>query len=234
MWTLVVLQVEPWSDVVARLSEMGRGAERGALGLLFAVLVMFAGWGVATLVSRLVRGLLRRLRFDEGVRGILGGRVTARHEPAGVASWLIYWLVLAFTALLALELLGISLVGPIGDRLKEVVPRIVTSAVLFAVGSLIALVLGGLTRRFLESAGFRAARLQGQVVSAVLTGFAALLALEQLGFAAQFVMALGVVAAAATGLGLALAFGLGCRDLARDFVVEYLRSLDDEGPKRPD
>jgi hypothetical protein len=34
-------------------------------------------------------------------------------------------------------------------------------------------------------------------------------------------------------LGLALAFGLGCRDLARDFVVEYLRSLDRDEPPRP-
>ncbi len=234
MWTLVILQVEPWSDVLGRLGEMGRGAERGALGLLIAVVVMFVGWGVATLVSRLVRGLLRALKFDEGVRGLIGERAAARHEPADVAAWAIYWLVIGFTALLALEMLGFNLAASVGDRLNEVVPRIVTSAVLFAVGSLIAMLLGSVTRRFLETAGIRAARLQGQVVAVVLTGFAALLALEQLGFAAQFVMALGIVAVAAAGLGLALAFGLGCRELARDFVVEYLRSLDEEPPKRPD
>ena len=38
---------------------------------------------------------------------------------------------------------------------------------------------------------------------------------------------------AAVGLALGLAFGLGCRDLARDFVVEYLRSMDEQGPQRP-
>jgi hypothetical protein len=233
MWTLVILQVEPWSDVLARLGEMGRGAERGALGLLITVAVMFVGWGIATLISRLVRGLLRALKFDEGVRGLIGERAAARHEPAGVAAWAIYWLVIGFTALLAIEMLGINLAASVGDRLNEVVPRIVTSAVLFAVGSVVAMLLGSVTRRFLETAGIRAARLQSQVVAVVLTGFAALLALEQLGFAAQFVMALGIVAVAATGLGLALAFGLGCRELARDFVVEYLRSLDEEPPKRP-
>jgi hypothetical protein len=231
---MVVLQLQPWSDVFARLTAVGDGVERGALGLLFAIAVMFLGWGLATLLARLVRRLLRALRFDEGVRSLVGARAVARHEPAGVASWIVYWGILALTALLASELLGFSLAASVGDRLNEVVPRIVTSAVLFTVGSLVAMLLGGVTRRFLETAGMRAAKLQGQVVSAVLTGFAALLALEQLGFAAQFVMALGVVAAAATGLGLALAFGLGCRDLARDFVVEYLRSLDEEGPGRPE
>ena len=53
------------------------------------------------------------------------------------------------------------------------------------------------------------------------------------GFAAQFVMALGVVAVATAGLGLALAFGLGCRELARDFLVEYLRALEDSEPRPP-
>jgi hypothetical protein len=71
------------------------------------------------------------------------------------------------------------------------------------------------------------------VVTFVLVGFSALVALEQLGFAAQFVMAIGVVAAGATGLGLALAFGLGCRELARDFLVEYLRSLHEDPPRKP-
>ena len=60
-----------------------------------------------------------------------------------------------------------------------------------------------------------------------------LVALDQLGFAAQFVMALGVVAVATAGLGLALAFGLGCRELARDFLVEYLRALEDSEPRPP-
>jgi hypothetical protein len=156
-----------------------------------------------------------------------------RRDPAGIVAWALYWVVLTGAAMLALEVLGFSLAASVADRLAEVVPRIVTSAFLFAVGALIALALGGITRRFLVSADVRAARFMGQVVSAVLTGIAALLALDQLGFAAQFVMAVGIAAVASAGVGLALAFGLGCRDLARDFLVEYLRSLEDDGPQRP-
>ncbi len=233
MSRMMLIGSEPWSSLLTRLEELARASGQGATNVIAAVVVMLLGWGIAAIVSRVVRSLLRAARFDDGVRRVLGPRSTSRHEPAGVAAWIAYWTVMAGTALMALEVLGYSLAGSVASRLGEVLPRIVTSAVLFAVGSLIALLIGNIVRRFLESADIRAARLQGQVISAVLTGFAALLALEQLGFAAQFVMGVGIVAVAATGLGLALAFGLGCRELARDFLVEYLRSLEDDGPKRP-
>ncbi len=233
MWTMLVLQADAWTTLLARLEVLARGAGQGAVAFVAALVVLLAGWGLGAVSARIVRGLLRALRFDEGVRRLLGLRDTVRHEPTAVAGWAVYWLVIAGAAMLALETLGFSLATSVADRLGEVVPRIMAAAVIFTVGVLVALLAGGVTRRFLESAEIRAARFQGQVVTAVLTGFSALLALEQLGFAAQFVMAVGVVAVAAAGLGLALAFGLGCRDLARDFLVEYVRSLDDEQAKPP-
>lgn len=234
MLNMVILQADPWSSAIERLGDLGRGAERGALGLGLALLVMIVGWAIAALLSHLLRGVLRALKFDEGVGRVIGSRATARHEPAQLAAWAMYWLVVTGTAVIALDTLGLRIGESVVQRLATVVPGILTSAVLFAVGSLIAMLAGDITRRFLKSAEIRAARFQGQVVTAVLTGFAALLALEQLGFAAQFVIALGIVGVSAAGLALALAFGLGCRDLARDFLVEYLRSLDDEKTSRPE
>lgn len=233
MLTLFVLQSQPWSDLAARLGVLGASASEAGVAVAVALVVVLVGWAIATLLARLVRGLLRALRFDDAMRRVAGPRASARHKPADIAGWAIYWTVLACAVLLAFDMLGYDLAASVAARLGEVMPRIVTSALLFVAGGLVALLVGGVTRRFLESGEIRAAKFQGQVVTAVLTGFAALLALEQLGFAAQFVMALGVIAVAAAGLGLALAFGLGCRELARDFLVEYLRSLDDEGPKRP-
>jgi small-conductance mechanosensitive channel len=131
---------------------------------------------------------------------------------------------------LAFDTLGFELSLAVGERLRDVLPRVLASALLLVAGVLAAMALGALTRRFFDSAGLRGGRLRGQLVTATFTLFAALLALEQLGFAAQFVMAVGVVAVAALGLAAGLAFGLGCRDLARDFVVEYLRSIDEERP----
>lgn len=233
MMALVILQAEAWSAALARVRDLLSGVESHALDAGIALIVMLAGWLVAALLRRVVGGVLAWMRFDQAMLQMRGPR-GGRHSPARVAGWAVYWVVLACAAVVALDALGLRVGDSVSERLASVVPGIVTSAVLFVVGSLVAMLAGSLTRRLLETAEIRGAQLQGQVVAAVLTAFAALLALEQLGLAAQFVIALGIVAVGAVGLALALAFGLGCRDLARDFLVEYLRSLDDERASRPE
>lgn len=233
MLALILVASEPWSRLTERWSELAAASGRGVLALLIAIGVLLLGWLVARVVVALVRWLLRTLRFDAGVRRLLGPRVTGRHEPTLVAGRVVSGVVMAAASMLALETLGLRLAAPVAERLSDVVPRIVTAAVIFAVGFFFAKLISRVTRRFLESADVRGARLQSQIVSIVLSGFAVLLALEQLGFAAQFVMAIGIAAVAAAGLGLALAFGLGCRELARDFVIEYLRSFERESPDKP-
>jgi hypothetical protein len=230
----MILQFQPWDDLVARVGELLSGAGAGALSFLLAVAVALVGWLAAAVVRRASLALLRAARFNEGVRGLVGeGGALPMHEPAGVASWMLYWMVLVTAVLFAIDSMGFELVAAVSLRLRDAVPRVVAASVLMTAGMVAAILLGAVTRRSFESAGIRGAAVRGQVVAALVLGFAALVALEQLGFATQFVMGIGITVVAAAGLALGLAFGLGCRELARDFVVEYLRSLEAEEPKRP-
>ena len=140
---------------------------------------------------------------------------------------------LPVTAMAAADVLGLDLTVSVGDRLRDVLPRVAAATIELVIGILLAMMLGAVTRRVFETARVRGSRVRGQIVTVVLSAFAVLLALEQLGLAAAFIMALGITAMAAVGLAGALAFGLGCRDLARDFIVEYLRSSGDDLPRRP-
>jgi hypothetical protein len=227
-----ILASQAWDDLMARLDGLFSGATEGVFAFLLALLVGLVGWAVAAIVATLVRLLLRALRFNEGVRGLAGGG-TRGQEPAALAAWGIYWGLIAVALILALDTMGLRLAEAVTVRLGEVLPRIVAAGFLLAIGVLVAMLLGALTRRFFDTAGLRGGRLRGQAVTVVLTGFAVLVALEQLGLAAQFVMAIGLIVLAAVGLALGLAFGLGCRELARDFVIEYLRSMEEQGPQRP-
>jgi small-conductance mechanosensitive channel len=229
MWSAQISGVTPLQHLMDRVQAMWLSLEEGSMDAALAVVVALVGWGLALLLAWITLRVLRALRFNQGVKTLLqreGDPLPL--EPAAIGSWAVYWTVVVVGLLLAFDTLGFDLSAPVADRLRDVLPRIVVATVLLIAGVLLAMLLGSLTQRVFSSGGMAGARLRCQVVTAVLTGCAALLALEQLGFAAQFVVAVGVIVVGALGLALGLAFGLGCRDLARDFVVEYLRSMEEE------
>jgi hypothetical protein len=234
MLASVILQTQTLSTVWERLRVLLVNAGLSALDFGLALVIGLIGWLLARLLARATLAALRALHFNEGLRRVgepPGGR--EGWEPAALAAWGVYWLVLLLTALLVADVLGLNLTVSIGDRLRDVLPRVAAATLELVIGILIAMGLGHVTRRVFETAGVRGSRLRGQIVTIVLSGFAVLLALEQLGLAATFIMALGITAMAAVGFAAALAFGLGCKDLARDFIVEYLRSVGEETPRRP-
>lgn len=231
MIAALLLRTLAWDDLRARLDTLFEQSQWGFVDLVLALLVLLVGWLVARLVGGLVRWLLKASHFDGAVRRLLGS--SAGPEPSAVAAWLVSATLLAVTVILALDVLGFELGMLLTERLADVLPRLVAAAVLLAIGMLMATLLGSITRRAVESSGIRGARWRGQLVAGVVTTFAVLLALEQLGIAAQFVLALVIVVLSGAALALGLAFGLGCRDLARDFVIEFLRSHEDDGPRRP-
>jgi len=221
------------SDTFDRMRSLLEGWQHDLLDLLIALVVVALTWAIAVLLSRLVRALLRALHFNSGMHAMLEARTADAREPAAFVAWIVYWTVIIGGLIFAFDVLGLSLGESLAARMEDILPRVLTAAILLVAGVFAAMALGAFTRRFFQSAGLRGARIRGQVVSVVFTFVAVLLALEQLGFAAQFVMGVGLVLAGAAGLALALAVGLGCRDLVRDFVVEYLRSIEEERPNRP-
>jgi len=229
---LVLLQFTSLEDLGQRVVTLLSSAGLWALDALVAVLIAFIGWGVARLVAGGVRWLLHAARFNDGMRRLLGD-VPLRYEPTALVAWAVQWTIVLLTVMLCADVLGFDLTRSVSERLADIMPRVIAATIVLVVGIALAMVLGAFTRRLFESAGFRGAAIRGRVVTIVLSAFAMLLALEQLGLAAQLIVALGVTTVAAAGLAFALAFGLGCRDLARDFVVEMLRSLEDESPQRP-
>lgn len=224
----ILLQLPANGDWSGRLTALAAATRETLIGFVVLVAILLAGWLIAFAVSRLVKLVLRLLRFNDGMRGLVGHPILGAHEPAAIAAWAVYWLLLLATLVVAFDALGLDVGSPLAARLRDVLPRVLAATVLLSGGAVAAMLMGAFTRRFFDGAGLPGGKLRGQGVTVVLTFFAVLLAIEQLGFAVQFVMAIGVVIAAMAGLALALAFGLGCRDLARDFLIEYLRTLEDD------
>jgi hypothetical protein len=92
-------------------------------------------------------------------------------------------------------------------------------------GLFVATLLSNIVKTAANNAGLSQTKILGKTVEAVVVIFTIAIALEQLGIAAKIIELSITIILASLGLGLALAFGLGCRDLAGKFVSEFVDNL---------
>lgn len=213
----------------AQLQETLVAVSGGLVIFLIAVVVAFLGWLVALALSRGIQGLLFLVGIDAPLAKLqTPNRTRSVIYPSRIAGYLVFWSTFLAGSIVALRVLGLDLIPSVTARLQDVVPRALTCAMVLIAGIPMAIGAARLFNSLVPVPAMGTGRLRYQITASVLIGFVVLLALEQLGLAAQLVLAIAVAAVGAAGLALALAFGLGCRDLARDLIVEYLRASEND------
>lgn len=193
--------------------------------LFGALALLLIGWLVARLVQFVIGGLLRRLRLDllterVGVSRLLSN---AGLDPSAsnLLARLAYWLILFVFVLAAAESLGLVGIAEMLNRLVAYLPNVLAAALILLLGSLIAQVLGDALGKMATQAGVAAGGVLGQAVRYTLLVFAIILALDQLGIQTSLLTIAASTLLIATALALALAFGLGSRDLARNIMAGF-------------
>lgn len=190
--------------------------------LVSALAVILVGLILAWTAGALAVAVFRLLRLDQRMEGIWIQRFWnrgVRTPPSKALARFISYCCLAGALLLAVRVLGEGLGQEVLKALLTLLPRILTFLLILFIGSLFANLLAVLAQLALAGARVQHPHLVGKLVAWVTLGVAMLFSLEQLGLAGQFLTHLILVAAA----GVALAFGLGCKDLAKEFVLELLQ-----------
>lgn len=214
----------------AQLQETLVAVSAGLVIFLIAVVIALIGWLLALALSRGIQGLLSLVGIDAPVARLkTRDRTRLIVLPSRIAGYLVFWSTFLAACVVALRVLGLDLIPSVSARLQDVVPRALTCAMVLLAGVPMAIGAARLLSSLFPLSTGGPGRLRYQTIASVLVGFVVLLALEQLGLAAQLVLAIAVAVVGAAGLALALAFGLGCRDLARDLIIEYLRASESEG-----
>jgi small-conductance mechanosensitive channel len=193
--------------------------------LLGALLLLLIGWLVARLVQFIIGGLLRRLRLDVLTERVGISRMlsNAGLDPsaANLLASLTYWLILFIFVLAATESVGLIGISEMLNRLVGYLPNVLAAALILLLGSLIAQVIGDALRGMATQAGVAAGPALGQIVRYTLLVFTIILALGQLGIQTDLLTIAASALVIATTLALALAFGFGSRDLARNIMAGY-------------
>lgn len=180
-----------------------------AAGLFVLVLGIAVGW----VVKRAVVRILIWLRLDR-----LGGRVGWRAAfSKGDVRAALYNLIGTIGMLLvilifldnALQILGLTVLSRMIEKLVFYLPNLGLVALIVAVGVLLANVVAGRVQDALELEEFVHARLVGTLFRGVLLFVVGALALWQLGFARNIVLSGFLIAFGAMGLAFAMGVGLG-------------------------
>jgi hypothetical protein len=111
--------------------------------LLGALGILVIGWIVALIARAVVRGALKRTRFDNRIaEWVTGGKPVAIEHAAGAV---IYWIVMLFVAVAVFQVLDLPLVAePLNTLLSQLasfVPQLAGAAILLLVAWIVATVL---------------------------------------------------------------------------------------------
>jgi len=154
--------------------------------------------------------------------------VTTR-TPSEIAGIIVLVGIMLFATVAAVNILNIAALTALVAGIIVVFGRILSGLVVFAVG----LFLANLAYNIITSSGDRQAQILGQVARIAIIVFVSALALQQIGIASEIVnLAFGLLLGA-IAVAIALAFGLGSRDIARGQVQELLESFKQKRNQPP-
>ena len=219
-WQVVLL--EPAKTVLSQISQF-------LVNVLLVVIILIIGWIIAKIIKTLVTKLLRAIKLDQlsdriDLDSILakGGISYSLSELIGV---ICYWLALLITFVVAVNAIGLTVAADLLNRIVLYVPNIIAAVFILILGMFVATLLSNIVKTAANNAGVSQAKLLGKVVEVVVIIFAGVITLEQLGIATKIIELAITVVLASLGLGAALAFGLGCRDLAAKYISELIESI---------
>jgi hypothetical protein len=194
-----------------------------------APLVLAAGGGAAYLVRFLCWKLLPLVRFDAlcariGISEFLRKGQVSR-QPSRLVGTFAWGVGLLVTFFQVSRQLDIEVVTSYSREITAAVPHLLAALLIVAVGLVVVSFIGNFVMTVARNAAYPHAGLVSRAVKAAGIVLVLSLAFEQLNLSRTLVTVLFQIAFAAVALGLALAFGLGCKDIARDAMLRFLRNL---------
>lgn len=230
-----------WENFIRELArtmyEIVGGLGRFLPRFLEMLVIVFVGWLIAFIVKVLLRSLLRIARFDKlsehtGATQLLRG--TALPSLSELVSRFVFWV-----AWLGFILLGIDVLGVVGIEQHVTsffgfLPRLFAALLILFFGLLAASFFSRAALLSAVNADVPSPRLISWAVRTMIVLFVVSMAFEELGIASRTVIVAFALTFGALMLGLALAFGLGGKDLARKYLERRFAREEDESRERED
>jgi small-conductance mechanosensitive channel len=232
------VQVTEWSDAMFTSLAAAMALFFSAIPqILGFVLIIVAGWFIASLIERGLAAVLRSIRFNDlaeraGLSDFIR-KMGMNTDAAGMIGLVVKWFVRLIALVVAFDALGLPAVSEVLRQLLLWLPNVVVALVVLVIGGLAARALSNVVRGAANEAGLTNANFLAKAASVVVWAFAIVVAVNQLGIATELVNTLFMAIVGALALGLGLAFGLGGRETAAEILRKwYAKAQEKSGEMR--
>src|SRR3989338_932519 len=198
--------------------------------LCAVILILVVGWMIAKIIKNLVVRVLDVLQIDSyaervGVDKILGkgGIKFSVAELIGVLS---YWVVMLISLVIAISVLNINQQATgLLNTIVLYIPRVISAIFILILGMFFASFVNTAVQTAAANAGIEQSNLLGRLAQTLIIIFTINSTLKQIQIDISAIENSVLIILSSAGLALALAFGLGCKEIAGKLTQEFLDKL---------
>ena len=216
-WQIVLL--EPARQALAQMGKF-------VMNAVLVLLILLIGWLISKAIRSIVSKTLKAIKLDD-----LSARIelTDLLEKGGIKITLsellgtiCYWLCVLVTAMVAINAVGLTIAADLLNQIVLYIPNVIAAIFLLILGMFISTLLRNIVEVGAANAGIAQSKLLSKIVGVIVVTFAALVALEQLRIGIRITELTIAIILGSVGLGLSLAFGLGCKDLVGKMISDFI------------
>lgn len=219
-WQVILL--EPARVVLAQIGQF-------LVNILLVIIILIIGWIISKAIKVVVTKGLRTIKLDElsdriGLEALLekGGIGYSLSELVGI---ICYWLAILVTFMVAINAVGLTVAADLLNKVVLYIPNVIAAIFILILGMFAATLLKNLVQTAANNAGLSQSKLLSKTVEVIIAAFVVFVALEQLGIGIRITELTLSIVLGSVGLGLALAFGLGCKDIAGKYIDDVIDKL---------
>ena len=193
--------------------------------LIVAIIVAIAGWLLAKVVRFAISRGLRAMNFHvlterAGMDAFLrdGG---VRADTTDVIALLFYWLVILAALVIGFNSLGLAYITDLLTRVVLFVPKVLVAVLILAFGAYFARFIENAITAYCRNVHLQDAELLGRLARYAIITFVVLIALDQVNVGGDIVRQTFLIVLAGVVFALALAFGLGGKEWAAEFLERW-------------
>ena len=197
--------------------------------LLSVLIILILGWFIASMVQKFVIRFLKLAKLDSvseraGIANVLlkGDINQTLSEIIGL---IVYWTMMLVVLLAAVNALDLTVAASLLNSVILYVPHVIAAMFILVLGIFFASVLATMVRTTAANYGMNQAKALGKTSQVIIIIFTVVQALRQLQLDVTVFNLIIQASVAAIALGIGLAIGLGCKEIAQKYIEALIEGF---------